>query len=96
MGHRRWRWSHPAPGDKADARFAGQLAVGIRHHGRAAFLPADAEGDLRHVIERIQNSEITFAGNAESRVDAVQPQLIDQNATACTQIILRCHVGFLS
>ena len=52
--------------DKADARAAGELAVGFRHESRAAFLPAyDQPHAFAHVVKRIQHVEIALSRNAK-------------------------------
>ena len=79
-------------GDEGDAGLAGQLAVGLRHVGGAAFLTADDVSDrvaLR--IERIEGSEIAFARHAEDRVGAVDAQLIDQDLRPASTRMCRRH-----
>ena len=41
-------------GDEAHARPTGQLAVGVGHHRRAAFLAADDELDFRDVVKGVE------------------------------------------
>ena len=74
----------------AYARAAGKLAVGFRHHGRAAFLTAHNE---RHavavIVKRIQNSKIALARNAEDHSGPMQAKLIGQNFSSGSQSRLR-------
>ena len=67
--------------DEADAGLAGQLAVGLGHEGRAAFLAADDEADAR-VVQRVEHVEVAFAGHAEGGVDAVDGERVDQDLAA--------------
>ena len=74
-----------APGaarDEADARPAGELAVGVGHEGGAAFLAVDDQADAARVVQRVEHREVALAGNAERVVDAVDQQLVDENAAA--------------
>ena len=65
----------------ADARPAGHLAVGLRHGSGPAFVLRNDEFDVvRYVVQGIQHFQITFSGNAEHPVHAVQPQGIHQHA----------------
>ena len=57
--------------DEADAGPAGELAVGLRHHRRAALLAADGDGD-RRVVQRVEHGEIALARHAEDMLDAVR------------------------
>ncbi len=70
-----------AAGHHADAGFAGQLAVGVGHHGRAAFLAANRDLDVR-VVQAVQHREVAFTGNAENVLDALGNQLVDQDVSA--------------
>ncbi len=67
--------------DEADARFAGELAIGFGHEGRTAFLAVDDEAD-RRIVERIEYGEIALTGNAEGEIDAVHLQGVDEDAAA--------------
>ena len=68
---------------EADARPAGEFAVGVGHVGGAALLPAHDEADLlARVIERVEHGEIALARHAVGRVDAVDEELIDQDLCA--------------
>ena len=69
--------------DEGDPGLAGQLAVGLGHVGRAAFLAADDVADRVALgVERVERREIALARNAEDRVGAVDAQLVDQDLRA--------------
>ena len=70
-----------AAGHHADAGFAGQLAVGVGHHGRAAFLAAHRDLDVR-IVQAVQHCQIAFPGNAENVLDALGNPLVDQDVSA--------------
>src|SRR3546814_12019363 len=55
---------------EADAGPAGQLAIGIGHHSCATFLAAEVIGDLRRVVEGVEQGEVALTGHAEEAVDA--------------------------
>ena len=69
-------------GDKADAGGAGELAMGLGHHRRAAFLAADEGADAVGTVERVEHGEIGFAGHAEDAVDAVGLERLDDQLSA--------------
>ena len=69
-------------GDHGDARPAGELAPGGRHHRRTTFLAADDEADLRGVVQRVENLEVALARDAEHGRHTERPQLVHQNAPA--------------
>ena len=71
-----------------DAGPPGELAVGLRHHRRAALLAADDVADLA-VVERVEQAEIAFAGDAEGHVDAVDLELVDQDLAAGAEVGMR-------
>jgi hypothetical protein len=77
-----------AAGHEADARTAGELAVGFRHHGGAAFLAAYGHVDVR-VMQRIQRGQVALARNAEDVINPVQSKLIDKDLAAGAGG--RCH-----
>ncbi len=77
--------------DHDDTRPSGELAPGLGGHGGAAFLPADGDRDVG-VVERVEQRQIAFAGNAEDAFHAVQHQRIGEEARAALGIFL-CH-GF--
>ena len=67
-------------GDEDDARAAGQLAVGFRHVGGAAFMATDDQAQrVARVVESIEDGEIALAGNAKGEVDALTEEIGDQN-----------------
>ena len=74
------RGARPAR-DEADAGAAGELAVGLRHHRRAALLAADRDGD-RGVVQRVEHGEVALARHAEEMVDAVHDELVDEDLSA--------------
>ena len=78
--------------DEADARLAGQLAIGFRHIGRAAFLPADDQVNrVAGIMKGVKRSEIALAGDAEDPVGAVDAQRIHQNLASGTGIGFARH-----
>ena len=66
---------------ETDAGPAGRLADGLRHHRRAALLPADRERDVA-VVEGVERGEIALARHAEGMVHAMRDQLIDEDFAA--------------
>ena len=64
-----------------DARAAGELAPGFRHHGGAALLAADGHRD-RRIVERVEKREIALAGHAEDALDAVPDERVGKDAAA--------------
>ncbi len=84
-------------GHKTDAGLAGQLAVGLRHVGRAAFLAADDVADRVALgVERVERGEVALARNAEDRVGAVNAQLVDQDLRATAARMRGRHVFSLT
>ena len=72
-----------AAGDQADAGPTGQLAVGLRHVGRAALVPRGDEADAVAVrIEAVEQADVALAGDAERQVDAVDDQLVGEELSA--------------
>ena len=63
----------------AKAGLPRELAIGVRHHRRAAFLAAGDEADRVGVVERVEHGEVALAGNAEHGIGAVDLELIDEN-----------------
>ena len=84
-----------AAGHEADARPACQPAVGLRHVRRGAFVLADDDVELGGVVERVQDIEITLAGNAERPVGAVDSETVDENASSTSRgkLVLHCEVA---
>ncbi len=73
-----------------DAGSAGKLSIGFRHHGRAAFLTAhDERHGVAAIVERVQNSQIALARNAEDHSGSMQMKLIGQNFSPGSQSRLR-------
>ena len=69
--------------DHADTGTAGQLAVGVGHVRRAAFLAADDESDLvATLVEAVEDGEKALAGDAETEIDALGDQVVDKNVPA--------------
>lgn len=84
--------------DEADAGLAGELAIGFRHIGRPALLPADDEfNGVLAVVEGVQCREILFARHAKHPIDPVNSQDVDQNpaAAALNQFALHAVYVFL-
>ena len=74
------------PCDEANARSAGELAVGFRHKRRATFLPAyDQPHAFAHIVIRIQHIEITLAWNAKRSICPMNSKLVNQNAPAASE-----------
>jgi hypothetical protein len=67
--------------DHADPRAAGQLAVGVGHVGGADLVPADHVPDGR-VVQRVEHREVALARHAEGQLDAVDGELVDEDAAA--------------
>ena len=82
-------------GHEADAWPACQPAVGLRHVRRGAFMLADDDVELRGVVERVQDIEITLAGNTECPVGAVDSKAVDKNASSASrcELVLHCDVA---
>ena len=69
--------------DERHARLAGQLRVGIGHEGRARLVARDDQLDhLARVVQRIEHGDVAFARNAERVIDALDQQLVDEDAGA--------------
>ena len=71
-----------AAGDKCDSRSSRDLAVGVRHHGGAAFLTTNYGANVVLSVQAIERSEVTFARYAKCHVAAFFTQLIDQYLSA--------------
>src|SRR5690606_8188137 len=67
--------------DHADARFASEFPVSVRHHGRATFLTADRHFDVV-VVQTVQHGQIAFTGNTEHVTHAVRYELVHQDVSA--------------
>ncbi len=78
---------------EGDPRLAHQLAVGLGHVGRAAFLAADDVADRVALgVERVERREIALARHAEDGVGAVDAQLVDQDLRATAARMCRGHL----
>ena len=77
-------------GDETDAGPAGDLADRLRHHGGAALLAADRDGEVG-VVEGVEHRQIALARHAEDVAHAVDAQLIDQNLGGGAHIVLGAH-----
>ncbi|MNS79310.1 hypothetical protein D3C72_1129610 [compost metagenome] len=69
---------------EADARAAGQLAVGLGHVRRGTLMLANHQFDGGLVVQRVQHVEEAFARHAEDAVRAVQAQGVDQRSATAT------------
>ena len=76
--------------DEADAGPSGRLADRFRHHGGAAFLPADRDRELA-VVKGVEDGQIAFARHAEDMGDAVDHQLIHQRFGGGAGLVERAH-----
>ena len=63
--------------DHADARPAGELAVGVGHVRCADLVTARDEAD-RRVVERVEHRQVALAGHAEGDVHPVHHELVDE------------------
>ena len=77
------RRSRPAR-DQADARAAGELAVGLGHVRRAALVARDDQAQ-RRVVQRVEHRQVALAGDAEGQVGPVQHELVDQDLPAAAR-----------
>src|SRR5215831_113424 len=69
--------------DEDDAGTARELAVRLAHVGGASLLPADDEPQaLAHVVERVEDRQVTLARDAEGEVDALSKEIVDEDAAA--------------
>src|SRR5581483_6854110 len=70
---------------EADARPAGELAVGLGHVAGAALVAAGDEADgVAGVVEGVERGEETLAGHLEDQVHAVDAKLVDEDPAART------------
>ena len=77
--------------DKANARLPGQLAISLRHVGRACFVPRyDSADFIAGAGERIDGSQETFARKAEDSIDAVDFQSVNENLSAAAAYVRTC------
>ena len=74
------------PGDEAQTRTTGELAVGFCHKSRAAFLPAyDQSYAFAHIVKRIQHIEIALARNTKRGICTMNSKLVDENTSAASE-----------
>ncbi|MNS89560.1 hypothetical protein D3C72_1235770 [compost metagenome] len=67
--------------DHADARLAGQLAIGLGHVGGARLVAADDDLDpVAHVGQGVEHGQIALARHTEDLVHPVHHQGVDQTA----------------
>ncbi len=74
------------PGGERDTRAARQLAMGLRHHGGAAFMPGVDEAHALALVHAVEGVQEALAGHPEHGVGAVQGQLLDQNMATGSKI----------
>ena len=67
--------------DEADARPAGELAVGVGHVGGAASW-RQVTKRIGRVVQGVEHGEVALAGHAEASVDAVDDELVDEDLSA--------------
>ena len=71
------------PGDKTQPRPAGELAIGLGHVGRAAFLAAGHQAQaIGHIVKGIQHRQIALARYAERQIGPLGQQLAHQKGAA--------------
>ena len=75
---------------EGDARTPGELADRLRHHGGAAFLAADRDGDVA-IVESVEHRQIAFSRNAEYVADPLQDQLVDEDLRGGPRIVFGTH-----
>ena len=69
-----------ATGDKADTRFAGELAVGLGHLGGSAFLSAHHQTDLlAHLVQGFDGRQEALPRHTEHGACALQAQGVNEN-----------------
>ena len=77
-------------GDEADAGPAGGLADRLRHHGGAALVPADGDGEVA-AVAGVERRDVALARHAEHVARAVDDELVDQDFAAGPQVVTRAH-----
>ena len=84
-----------APGPRVTKQMpglAGELAVSLRHVRRAAVLPGHGQLDrVARIMERVEHREIALAGYAESVLDTVHLERVDQNLRGGPRLELMLH-----
>src|SRR5699024_12003335 len=76
---------------EAHAGAAGSFAVGLSHHRRAAFLPADDNGDVRGIVECIEHRQIAFSRHTKYAIDAVRTQGANEDFATTEQLLFASH-----
>ncbi|OIQ79966.1 hypothetical protein GALL_382800 [mine drainage metagenome] len=71
-----------APRDETQAGFAGQLAVGVGHVRRRAFVARDHGADRRRRGQRVEHRQEALAGDAIDEFGAFANQRVDQDLAA--------------
>ena len=75
-------------GDHGDPGLARELAEGLGHVCRSAFLTAADHLDLvRRVVQSINQGEIALTRHAERCIDVMNFQLVSKNLTSGTHVI---------
>ncbi len=78
--------------DEEHARLAGELAVGLRHVGGAALLPADDEPELlAHVVEAVEHRQVALARHAEGELRTVADERVGEDAAAVAHFQIVSH-----
>ena len=77
----------PGPrGHHADTRPARQLAVGLRHHRGAAFVPAHHRAHAVGIVQPVEHRQVALARDAEHHVDPVGNKRVHHQVAAETQL----------
>ena len=83
------------PESASDAGLTCDLAPGLGHHGRAAFLAADNRFDAVRIVKPVEGGQKALPWHREGRGCALGFKLIDQDFAAVTHIsslFLACRV----
>ena len=80
-------------GDKTDARLAGKLAIGFRHHGRTTLIAADEHINLR-IVQGVEHRQVAFSRDAGEPLCLLDQQLIDQDAATASLCHFILPAGF--
>ena len=78
-------------GRHANAGFAGEPAVNIRHESGALFVTYCYKLNFR-VFQRVHNGQIFFAGNPENIMNSFFFQTFDQEVRSIALLFLFCHL----
>ena len=80
-------WQAPgSPGDEAHPGIARQLAVRFGHICRAGFMPTGHVTDALRIVNSVEYLEVALARNAESRVDTMRFQCVDEDSSASSSV----------